>query len=76
MMNFEKSSFYRLLKYAEKCKFDGQTLIKCDFLKGRLLKYFFLAICSSGSKQTIHKVSAVSIVNNCHPRDILKIPSC
>ena len=31
------------------------------FLKGRLHKYFFQEICFSGSKQTMHKVSAASI---------------
>ena len=34
---FEKN----ILQYPFKFKFDGQTLIKCDFLKGRLPKYFF-----------------------------------
>ena len=50
---------------------DGQTLKKCDFLEGRLLKYFFQEICFSGGKQTIHKVSAAFIVKNCHPRTSL-----
>ena len=33
MMNFEKKIILPFLKYPYKCKFDGQTLIKCDFLK-------------------------------------------
>ena len=41
MMNFEKQFVLPFLKYPQKCKFDGQTLIKCDFLEGRLPKYFF-----------------------------------
>ena len=58
MMNFEK-------------KFILQTLTKCDFLKGRLPKYFFPKMCSSGGKQAIHKVSAASIFKNCHTRTSL-----
>ena len=50
---------------------DCQTLIKCDFLEDRLPKYFFQEICSSGGKQTIHKVSAAFTVKNCHPRTSL-----
>ena len=41
------------------------------FLEGRLLKYFFQEICSSGGKQTIRKFSEASIVKNCHPRTSL-----
>ena len=66
MVNFEKKFILQFLKDPYNHKFDGQTLIKCDVLKGRLPKYFFLKICSSGGKQTIHKVSATSIVENCH----------
>ena len=43
-----------------------------DFLEGQLPKYFFREMCSSGGKQTIHKVSAAFIVKNCHPRTFLK----
>ena len=32
--------------------------------------------CSSGAKQTIHKVSAASIVKNCHSRTSLKFLFC
>ena len=32
---------------------------------------FFQEICSSGGKQTIHKVSAAFIVKNCHPQKSL-----
>ena len=71
MMNFEKKSILPFLKYLQKCKFDGQTLIKCDFLEGRLPKYVLEEICFSGGKQTIHKVSAAFIVKNCHPRTSL-----
>ena len=39
MMNFEKKTFYRF-KITAKCKFDGQTLIKFDFLEGRLPNFF------------------------------------
>ena len=63
----------QFLKDLTKYIFDSQTLTKCDFLKGRLPKYIFLKICSSGGKQTIHKVSAASIVNNCHPRTALNL---
>ena len=65
----------QFLKDPYKYKFDGQTLTKCDFLKGRLPKYFFLKICSPGGKQTIHKVSVASIVKNCHPRTSLIVAS-
>ena len=41
------------------------------FLEGRLPKYIFQEICSSGGTQTIHKVSAGFIVKNCHPRTSL-----
>ena len=41
------------------------------FLEGRLPKYFFQEICSPGGKQTIHKVSAALIVQNCHPQKSL-----
>ena len=54
-----------------KCKFDGQTHTKCDFLEGRLPKYFFQEICFSGGKQTIHKVTAAFIDKNCLPRTSL-----
>ena len=40
MMNFEKYFIYCFLRYPQKCKFDGQTLKKCDSLEGRLPKYF------------------------------------
>ena len=43
-------------------------MVKCDFLEGRLPKFFFQEICSSGGKQTIHKVSTAFIVKNCHPQ--------
>ena len=46
---------------------------KMWFLEGRLPKYFFQEMCSSGGKQTVHKVSAAFIVKNCHPRTSLKI---
>ena len=65
---FSKKFILPFLKYPLKCKFDGQTLIKCDFFKGRFPKYFFQEVCSSGGKQTIHKVS----VKNCHPQTSLK----
>ena len=40
MMNSEKkNNILQFLKDPYKYKFDAQTLIKCDFLKGRL--YFF-----------------------------------
>ena len=71
-MNFEKNIHCTVfLIYPKKCKFDGQIFIKCDFLEGRLPKYFFQEICSSGGKQPIHKVSATFIVKNCHPRTSL-----
>ena len=42
MVNFEKKKFiFQFLKDPQKYKFDGQTLIEYDFLKGRLPKYFF-----------------------------------
>ena len=59
----------QFLKDLKKYKFDGQTLTKCDFLKGRLPK-FFSEICSSGGKHTIHKVSAASFVKNCHSSNV------
>ena len=52
-------------------KFGGQTLIKCDFLKGQLSK-FFQEICSSGGKQIIRKLSAASTVKDCNPPTSLK----
>ena len=45
----------------------SNPLKKCDFLKGLLPKYFFVKMYSSGGKQTMHKISAASIVKNCHP---------
>ena len=50
-----------------------KPITKCDFLKGRLPKYFFLKICSSAGKQTTRKVSAASVVKKCHPRTSLSI---
>ena len=61
MMNFEKIHF-AIFKISEKFKFDGQTLIKCDFWKVGYPQLFFQEIFSSGGKQTIHKVSAALIV--------------
>ena len=72
MMNLEKKFIFTVFKISVKCKFDGQTLIKCDILAGRLPKYFFQEICSSGGNQTIHKVSAAFIVKNFHPRTYLR----
>ena len=40
MMNFENIHF-TVLKKSFKSKFEGQTLIKCNFLEGRLPEYFF-----------------------------------
>ena len=40
-------------------------------MEGRLPKYFFQEMCSSGGKQTIDKVSAAFIVKNCHPQTSL-----
>ena len=68
MMNLEKKIHFTVFKISVKMQIDGQTLIKCDFLEGRLPKYFFQEICFSGSK---HKVSAAFIVKNCHPRTSL-----
>ena len=50
-----------------------KPFFKCDFLEGRLPKYFFQAMCSSGGKQTIHKVSAAFTVKSCHPRTSLTL---
>ena len=71
MMNFGEKFILQFFKDPQKNKFHGQTLTKCDFLKSRLPKFVFLKISSSGGKQTIHKVSAASIVKNCHPRTSL-----
>ena len=75
MMNFENNSFHSFLKTRKNTnlmvKPGVKPYTKCDFLKGQLPKYFFLKICSSGGKQTIHKVSAASTVRNCHPRTSL-----
>ena len=44
-------------------------------LQRSITPIFFQEICSSGGKQTIHKVSvAVSIVKNCHPLTSLSTP--
>ena len=40
MTNFEKKFIVPFLKYPYKCKFDGQTLLKCDYLEGRLPNFF------------------------------------
>ena len=68
---FWKQFILPFLKYPLKCKFDGQTLTKCDFLEDRLPKYFFRKYVFSGGKQTMHKVSAAFIVKNCYPRTSL-----
>ena len=67
MMNFEKKIYFTVFKISIKCKFDGQTLIKCDFWKVGYPNIFFQEMCSTGGKQTIYKVSAAFIVKNCHP---------
>ena len=54
-----------------KCEFDGQTLRKCDFFERSVTQIFYQEICSSGGKQTIHKVSAAFIVKNYHPQKSL-----
>ena len=41
IMNFFKKVILQFLKDPQKYKSDGQALMKCDFLKGPLLKYFF-----------------------------------
>ena len=38
---FGEKFILQFLKDPQKYKFDGQTLTKCDFLNGRLPKYFF-----------------------------------
>ena len=71
MMNLKKS-YFAVFKRSVKNKFDGRNLIKCDILKGRLPKYFFLEIGSSGGRHTIHKASAASIIKTRHLRTSLK----
>ena len=62
MMNFEKSSLYRFQN------------IRKNVIFGRSgTQIFFQEICSTGGKQTIHKVSAAFIVKNCHPRKSLTL---
>ena len=63
MTNFEKIHC-TVFKISVKCKFDGQTLTKCDFFGRSVTQIFFQEICFSGGKQTIHKVSAAFIVKN------------
>ena len=41
------------------------------FLRRSVTRIFFQEICSSGGKQTLHKLSAAFIVKDCHPRESL-----
>ena len=41
MMNFEKKFILPFLKYLLKCKFDSQTLIKCDFFGRSVTQILF-----------------------------------
>ena len=65
MMNSEKKIHFTIFKISVKCKFDGQTLIKCDFLEGRLPKYFFQEMCSSVVSKLYTKFQLLSL-SNCH----------
>ena len=49
------------------CKFNGQNLAKYDFFGRSIVQIFFQEICSSGGKQTIHKISAAFFVKSCQP---------
>ena len=70
MMNFQKS-YFTVFKIS--IKMQNLTVITVNTLKNviferSITKFFFSQeICSSGGKQTIHRVSATSVVNDCHP---------
>ena len=68
LMNFEENSFYHFLNIGKNANFDGQALINVIFWKVSYPNIFFREICSSGGKQTIHKISEAFIVKNCHPQ--------
>ena len=71
MANFEKNSLYRFQNIHKNVNLMVKPLTKCDFFGRSVTQIFFQEICSSGGKQTIHKVSAAFIVKNCHPQKSL-----
>ena len=62
---------FTVFKRSVKYKFDSQTLTKCEFLKGRLSKYFFWKYVPMVVSKPHTKFSAASIVKNYHPRTSL-----
>ena len=70
MMNFEKKIHFTVSKIFVKCKFDGQTLIKCDFLKVGYPNIFFrkcvpLVVSKLYTKFQLLSLSKTAIVE--HP---------
>ena len=52
LMNFEKKNHFTVFEVSVQMKFDGQTLMKCDFFGRSVTQMFFQEICSSGGKQS------------------------
>ena len=70
---FWKKIHFTVFKISVKCNFDGQTLIKCDFLESRLLKYFFRKCVPLVVSKLYTKFQMLSlIVKSCHPRTSLR----
>ena len=53
----------------KKCKFDGQTLVKCDFLEGRLPNFFWWQANYTQSFSSFHcqKLPSSNILKQAHP---------
>ena len=70
MMNFEK----KIILPFQNIRKNANLMVKPlqNVIFGRsVTQIFFQEICSSGGKQTIHKVSAAFIAKSCHPRTSL-----
>ena len=71
MMNFEKKIHFTVFKIFVKMQIWWTNPYKMWFFGRSVTQIIFQEICSSGAKQTTHKVSVAFIVKNCHPRTSL-----
>ena len=69
---FWKKKDFTVFKISVKMQIWWSNPYKMWFCGRSVTQIFFQEICSSGDKQTIHKLSAAFIVKTCHPRTSLK----
>ena len=68
MTNSEKKFIVPFLNIRKNLNLMVKPLQNVIFFGRSVTQILFQGICSSGGKQTIHKISAVFVVKNCHPQ--------